>query len=60
MSKVKVGIVQMSCSADKEANLQKAIEKVKKAAAQGAQGVHGHDEKIVERRFVNARGGKAK
>ena len=37
MAKVKVGIVQMSCSADKQANLQKAIEKVKEAAAQGAQ-----------------------
>ncbi len=37
MTKVKVGIVQMSCSADKQANLQKAIEKVKEAAAKGAQ-----------------------
>ena len=37
MSKVKVGIVQMSCSADKQANLQKAIEKIKEAAAKGAQ-----------------------
>lgn len=37
MSKVKVGIVQMSCSADKQANLQKAIEKVKEAADRGAQ-----------------------
>ena len=37
MAKVKVGIVQMSCSADKQANLQKAIEKVKEAAANGAQ-----------------------
>lgn len=37
MSKVNVGIVQMSCSADKQANLQKAIEKVKDAAAKGAQ-----------------------
>jgi N-carbamoylputrescine amidase len=37
MSKVKVGIVQMSCSEDKQANLQKAIEKVKEAAAKGAQ-----------------------
>lgn len=37
MAKVKVGIVQMSCSADKQANLQKAIEKVKEAAAKGAQ-----------------------
>ena len=37
MAKVKVGIVQMSCSAEKQANLQKAIEKVKEAAAKGAQ-----------------------
>jgi N-carbamoylputrescine amidase len=37
MSKVKVGFVQMSCSADKAANLAKAIEKVREAAAKGAQ-----------------------
>jgi N-carbamoylputrescine amidase len=37
MSKVNVGIVQMSCSADKQANLQKAIGKIKEAAAEGAQ-----------------------
>ena len=37
MAKVKVGMVQMSCTADKLANLQKAIEKVKEAAAKGAQ-----------------------
>jgi len=37
MSIVKVGLVQMSCTADKAANLQKAIEKVKEAAAKGAQ-----------------------
>ncbi|HKZ66772.1 MAG TPA: carbon-nitrogen hydrolase [Chitinophagaceae bacterium] len=37
MAKVKVGIVQMSCSADKQANLQKAIEKIKEAATKGAQ-----------------------
>jgi N-carbamoylputrescine amidase len=37
MSKVKVGLVQMSCSNNKEANLQKAIEKIKEAAAKGAQ-----------------------
>src|SRR6187401_942798 len=37
MSKVKVGLVQMSCSNNKDANLQKAIEKVKEAAAKGAQ-----------------------
>ena len=37
MSKVKVGVVQMSCFADKQANLQKAIDKIKEAAAKGAQ-----------------------
>ncbi len=37
MSKVKVGLVQMSCSGDKQANLLKAIDKVKEAAANGAQ-----------------------
>src|ERR1700749_3779341 len=37
MSKVKVGLVQMSCTADKAANLQKAMEKVREAAAKGAQ-----------------------
>ncbi|MET0462883.1 MAG: carbon-nitrogen hydrolase [Chitinophagaceae bacterium] len=37
MSKVKVGLVQMSCSGDKTANLQKAIEKTREAAAKGAQ-----------------------
>jgi N-carbamoylputrescine amidase len=37
MSKVKVGIVQMSCTADKQQNLQKAIVKVREAAAKGAQ-----------------------
>lgn len=37
MSKVKVGLVQMSCVADKAANLQKAIEKTREAAAKGAQ-----------------------
>src|SRR5580698_4966146 len=37
MSKVKVGLVQMSCSADKAANLQKAMGKVREAAAGGAQ-----------------------
>ena len=37
MSKVKVGLVQMSCTADKEQNLQKAIDKVREAAAKGAQ-----------------------
>ncbi|SIN64491.1 N-carbamoylputrescine amidase [Chitinophaga niabensis] len=37
MAKVKTGIVQMSCSADKAQNLAKAIEKVREAAAKGAQ-----------------------
>src|SRR6201990_3700620 len=37
MSKVNIGLVQMSCTADKAANLQKAIGKVREAAAKGAQ-----------------------
>ncbi|MCG2617834.1 carbon-nitrogen hydrolase [Terrimonas sp. NA20] len=37
MSKVNVGLVQMSCSGDKTANLQKAIDKTREAAAKGAQ-----------------------
>ena len=37
MSKIKVGLVQMSCSADKAANLQKAMDKIREAAAGGAQ-----------------------
>src|SRR5471032_718280 len=37
MSKVKVGIVQMTCVADKEQNLQKAIATVRETAAKGAQ-----------------------
>ncbi|MBO9155225.1 carbon-nitrogen hydrolase [Chitinophaga sp. GCM10012297] len=37
MSKVKVGYVQMSCSADKAQNLSKAIVKIREAAAKGAQ-----------------------
>mgnify|MGYP000913935440 FL=1 len=37
MSKVKVGLVQMTCSGDKAANLAKAIDGVRKAAADGAQ-----------------------
>jgi N-carbamoylputrescine amidase len=36
MAIVKVGLVQMTCSADVTANKQKAIEKVKEAAKQGA------------------------
>jgi len=37
MSKIKIGIVQMSCSKDKASNLQKAIDKIKEAASKGAQ-----------------------
>jgi len=37
MSKVKIGLVQMSCTNDKQANLQKATEKIREAAAKGAQ-----------------------
>jgi N-carbamoylputrescine amidase len=37
MSKVKVGLVQMSCSANKQDNLDKAIKKIYEAAAKGAQ-----------------------
>src|SRR6201994_514103 len=37
MAKVKVGLVQMSCTVDKPQNLQKAISKVREAAEKGAQ-----------------------
>jgi N-carbamoylputrescine amidase len=37
MAKVKVGLVQMSCTDDKTANLQKAIDKIKEAADKGAE-----------------------
>src|SRR3954471_3366698 len=37
MSKVNVGIVQMTCTADKQQNLHKAIVKVREAAQKGAQ-----------------------
>jgi N-carbamoylputrescine amidase len=37
MSKVKLGLVQMSCTADKEENLKKAIRGVEDAARNGAQ-----------------------
>jgi len=37
MSKVQVGLVQMSCTADKQQNLENAIQKVREAAAKGAQ-----------------------
>ena len=36
MSKVKIGLVQMSCVADVQANLNKAIEQIKIAASKGA------------------------
>lgn len=36
MAKVKIGLVQMTCSADVNVNLQKAIEQVKVAASKGA------------------------
>src|SRR5574339_1131722 len=37
MSKVKIGLVQMSCTNDKAANVNKAIERIKEAASKGAQ-----------------------
>lgn len=37
MSQVQVGLVQMTCTADKQANLDKAIAQVRVAAAKGAQ-----------------------
>jgi N-carbamoylputrescine amidase len=37
MSKVKVGIIQMSCVGEKSENLNKAIKKIGEAAAKGAQ-----------------------
>ena len=37
MSTVQVGLVQMTCTASKEENLSKAIEKTREAAAKGAQ-----------------------
>src|SRR5690242_1342591 len=37
MSKVNIGLVQMSCTADKEENLRKAINKINEAAEKGAQ-----------------------
>src|SRR5450432_249399 len=37
MTKVKVGIVQMSCVKDKNTNLHKAIEKIREAVSKGAQ-----------------------
>src|SRR5688500_6727415 len=37
MSLIKVGLVQMSCVADKAANLAKAMEQIREAHAKGAQ-----------------------
>jgi N-carbamoylputrescine amidase len=37
MGKVRIGMVQMTCGADKAANLQKAMAKTREAAAKGAQ-----------------------
>ena len=37
MAKVKIGLVQMSCEKSKEANIDKAIVKIKEAAEKGAQ-----------------------
>src|SRR5215510_9037811 len=37
MSKVKLGLVQMSCTANKDENLQKATRGIEEAAARGAQ-----------------------
>ncbi len=37
MSKVKIGLVQMACTADKHANVDKAVAEVRVAAARGAQ-----------------------
>jgi N-carbamoylputrescine amidase len=37
MKNVKVGLIQMSCGRDKEANLRKALDKIREAAAGGAQ-----------------------
>jgi N-carbamoylputrescine amidase len=36
-SRFRIGLVQMTCSTDPEANLQKAIEKTREAAAKGAE-----------------------
>lgn len=37
MTKVNIGLVQMSCTSDKQQNLQKAVGKVREAAQKGAQ-----------------------
>ena len=37
MTKVQIGLVQMSCSADPKENTEKAIREIRVAAAKGAQ-----------------------
>ena len=37
MATIKTALVQMSCVSDKQQNINKAIEKIKEAAAAGAQ-----------------------
>ena len=37
MGKIRIGMVQMECVKDKHANFEKAVEKIKEAAARGAQ-----------------------
>jgi len=37
MNTIKVGLVQMSCTADKTANIQKCVSEIRKCAAQGAE-----------------------
>ena len=37
MAKVNIGLVQMSCTQDKQANLRKAMDRVREAAGKGAQ-----------------------
>jgi N-carbamoylputrescine amidase len=37
MSKLKIGLIQMSCEADRDKNMQKAIVRIKEAAVQGAE-----------------------
>ncbi|MDP9229300.1 MAG: carbon-nitrogen hydrolase, partial [Bacteroidota bacterium] len=37
MAKIKIGLIQMSCTSDKKKNLERAVKKIKEAAAKGAQ-----------------------
>ena len=39
MGKLRIGIVQMSCVKDKSANLKKGLDKIREAAAKGAQSI---------------------